>query len=66
MNLQPPCQRQGHQPPHLILDQAAQRGCGCPIPEGVQGQFRWCPGPPGLVLNGEVGGPAFGRGVADS
>lgn len=24
MNLQPPCHRQGCQPPHLILDQAAQ------------------------------------------
>jgi len=24
MKLQPPCCRQGHQPPHLILDQAAQ------------------------------------------
>ena len=24
MNLQPPCHRQGHQPPHLILDLAAQ------------------------------------------
>jgi len=24
MNLQPPCHRQGHQTPHLILDQAAQ------------------------------------------
>ena len=24
MNLQPPCHRQGHQPPHLILGQAAQ------------------------------------------
>ena len=23
MNLQPPCHRQGHQPPHLILEQAA-------------------------------------------
>ena len=24
MNLQPPCHRQSHQPPHLILDQAVQ------------------------------------------
>ena len=40
-----------------MLEQAAQRGCGCPIPGGVQGQVGWDPGQPGLV-NGEVGGPA--------
>ena len=39
---------------------AAQRGCGCPVPGGVQGQVGWGPG---LVLNVEVGGPACGRGV---
>ena len=32
MNLQPPCHRQGHQPPHLILDQAAQD----PIQPGLE------------------------------
>ena len=32
----------------------------CPIPGGVQGQVGWGPGQPGLVLNGEVGGPACG------
>ena len=41
-----------------VLEQAAQRGCGCPIPGGVQGQVGWGPGQPGLV-NGEVGGPAW-------
>jgi len=45
---------------------AAQRGCGCPVPGGVQGQVGWGPGQPGLVLNGEVGGSARGRGVGDS
>lgn len=33
--------------------------CGCPISAGVQGQFRWGPGLPGLV----VGNPAHGRRV---
>ena len=45
-----------------MLEQAAQRGCGCPVPGGVQGQVGWGPGQPGLVLNVEVGGPACGRG----
>ena len=40
-----------------VLEQAAQRGCGCPVLGGVQGQIGWGPGQPGLV-NGEVGGPA--------
>ena len=35
----------------------------CPVPGGVQGQVGWGPGQSGLVLNGEVGGPACGRGV---
>jgi len=43
-----------------VLEQAAQRGCGCPVPEGIQGQVVWNPGQPGLVLNVEVGGPACG------
>jgi len=40
-----------------VLEQAAQRGCGCPIPGDVQGQVGWGPGQPGLV----VGDPAQGR-----
>ena len=44
-----------------VLAQAAQRGCGCPVPGGVQGQVGWGLGQPGLVLNGEIGGPACGR-----
>ena len=46
-----------------VLAQAAQRGFGCPIPEGVQGQFGWGTGQPGLVPDLEVGGPACGGGV---
>ena len=39
-----------------MLERAAQRGCRCSVPGGVQGQVGWDPGQPGLV-NGEVGGP---------
>jgi len=46
-----------------MLEQAAQRGCGCLVPGGVQGQVGWGPGQPGLVLDMEVGGPACDRGV---
>lgn len=49
-----------------VLAQAAQRGCGCPIPGGVQGQVGWGPGQPGLALNVEVSGPACGKGAGDS
>ena len=45
------------------LERAAQRGCGCSIPRGVQGQVGWGPGKPGLVPDLEVGGPDWGRGV---
>jgi len=41
-----------------VLTQAAQRGCGWPVPGGVQGPVGWGPGQTGLV-NGEVGGPAW-------
>ena len=43
-----------------MLEQAALRGCGCPILGGVQGQVGWGPGQTGLVLDMEVGGPACG------
>jgi len=36
------------------------------IPGGVQGQVGWSPRQPGLVLNGEVGGPPCGSGAGDS
>ena len=45
-----------------VLERAAHRSCGCPVPGGVQGQVGWGPGQPGLVLDMEVGG----RGVGDS
>ena len=35
-----------------MLEQAAQRDCGCPIPGGVQGQVGWDSGQPGLVQVG--------------
>jgi len=46
-----------------VLEQAAQKGCGSPIPGGVQDQDGWSPGQPGLVPDLEVGGPACGRGL---
>ena len=48
-----------------VLERAALRGCRCPVPGGVQDQDGWGPGQPGLV-NGEVDGPACGRGVGAS
>ena len=47
----------------MVLKQAVQRGCGCPIPGAIKDQVEWSPGQPGLVPNLEVGGPACGRGV---
>ena len=41
-----------------VVEWAAQRSCGCPVPGGVQGQVGWGGGQPGLV-NGEVGGPVW-------
>ena len=49
-----------------VLAQAAQRGCGCPIPGDVQGQVGWGPGQPGLVLSVKVGSPACGGRVGAS
>ena len=46
-----------------MLEKAAQKGCGCSIPGGVQGQVGCGPGQPGLVLDMEVGEPACGREV---
>ena len=43
-----------------VLEHAAQRCCGCPVPGGVQGQVGWGPEYPGLALDVEVGGPACG------
>jgi len=41
------------------LEQVVQRGCGCPIPGGIQGQAGCGSGQPGLV----VGNLACGREV---
>ena len=49
-----------------VLAQAAQGGCGCPIPGGVQGHVGWGPGQPGLALDVEVGDPACGGAVGNS
>ena len=46
-----------------VLEQAAQRGCGCSIPGGVQSQAGSGPEQLGLVPVLEVGGPACGGGV---
>jgi len=43
-----------------VLEQASQRGCGCPILGGAKGQFGWGHGQPGLILNVEAGGPVCG------
>ena len=44
-----------------VLEQVAQRECGCPIPGGVQGQAGWGRGQPDLVLDPVVGNPTCGR-----
>ena len=41
------------------LEQVAQKGCGCPILGGIQGQAGCGSGQPGLVL----GDPEHSRGV---
>ena len=43
----------------VAMEQVAQGGCGCPIPEGIQSQAGCGSGHPGLV----VGNPAHSRGV---
>jgi len=47
-----------------VLELAAQRDCGCPIPGGQgHGQFGGNPGQPGLVLDPVASSPACGKGV---
>jgi len=41
-----------------VLEQIAQRSCGCSIPEGFQGQVGWDPEQPDLVPDLVVGNPA--------
>ena len=45
-----------------VLEQAAQRGCRCSVPGGVQDHIGWGSGQPDLVPDLEVGGPACGGG----
>ena len=35
---------------HGMLTQVTERSCGCPIPEGIQGQIGWGPGQPDMVV----------------
>ena len=42
-----------------VLEQATQRGCGCPVPGGVQGQVAWGPGQPGLLGSNSFHGKEF-------
>ena len=47
-----------------MLEQLPREAADAPsIPGGVEGQVGWGAGQPGVVLNGEVGGPACGRGL---
>jgi len=47
-----------------VLEQLPREVVDAPsIPGGVEGQAGCGPGQPGLVLNGEVGGPACGGGL---
>lgn len=34
-----------------MMEQIAQKGCGCPVPGAVQSQVGWGLGQPGLVLD---------------
>ena len=46
-----------------VLEQAAQRGCECSIPGGVQDQVGWSPGQPDLEPDLEVDGLPFAGGL---
>ena len=46
-----------------VLEQVSHRGCGCPVPVGVQGQLGWGPRQPDLVCDLLAGNPAHGREV---
>ena len=45
-----------------VLEQTAQRGCGCPIPEGIQDQDGCGPGQHCLVLDMDFGSHECSRG----
>ena len=46
-----------------VLEQVAQKGCGCPISTSIQGQIGWGPGQSDLVLHLAAGDPAHSKGV---
>jgi len=48
-----------------VLEQAAHRGCGCPVPGGIEGQVGQGPEQSDVVCWQclAVGNPAYGRGV---
>ena len=46
-----------------VLEQLPREAVNAPsIPGGIQGQVGWGPGQPGLLLNVEVGDPAYSAG----
>jgi len=46
-----------------VLEQAAQRGCGCHIPGSFQGLVEWDPGQPDQLSDLLTGYPADGGSV---
>ena len=46
-----------------VLEYVAQRGCGCLVSGGIQGQVGWGPQQPELVIDLTVGNPACGTGL---
>lgn len=52
-----------HQESGEVLAQPVQGGCECPVPGGIQGQVEQGPGQPNLVLDMQVGSPAYGGGL---
>jgi len=46
-----------------VLEHATQRSCGCPIPEGLQGQDAQGSRQPDLQPDLVIGNPAYGRGL---
>ena len=46
-----------------MLAQAAERGCGCPVPEAAQDQVGWGPKEHDLALDLAAGNPTCGKGL---
>jgi len=45
-----------------VVKEAAQRGCGCPIPGGIEARLAGAHGQPHLILHLEAGSPACSMG----